>query len=165
MPNILTKKYGEFTATNSKAFFLTTKNLSTIFYCILKIFIKFWIFWKKKIDPHSLNIYEIIHSEKGNYLNAEQVLFQNVLGQQTCEWVSNTAGLNEGTFILIFHYSGLDRARKRPFLLTNWLSIPSMLSVIRVIYRNQFKCIYLKNQNLVLNIYCIFRTYIKFWAF
>ena len=49
-----------------------------MFYSIFRIYIKFWIFWKK-IVPHGLSISEIIQSKKRGYLNAKQVLFQNTL--------------------------------------------------------------------------------------
>ena len=36
---------------------------------IFRIYIKFWTFWKK-IEPHNLNICEIIDSERRGYRNA-----------------------------------------------------------------------------------------------
>ena len=47
-----------------------TKNFLSCFYCIFGIYIKLWTFWKKKNEPHSLSISEIIDSEKRGYLNA-----------------------------------------------------------------------------------------------
>ena len=40
-----------------------------------------------------------------------------------------------------------------------------ILAFIERIYRHYFKCIYLKNKILFVISYCIFRFYIKFWAF
>ena len=34
------------------------------------MYIKFWKFWKKKNEPHSLSISEVIDSERRAYLNA-----------------------------------------------------------------------------------------------
>ena len=41
-----------------KHFYLRNKKKSWIFCIIFKIYIKFWIFWKKA-DPHSSYIFEI----------------------------------------------------------------------------------------------------------
>ena len=49
-------------------------------------------------------------------------------------------------------------------MLKLWLPTTGILVVIRRIYLYQFKCKYLKKQKLLLQIYCIFKIYIKFWT-
>ena len=51
------------TETSSNAFILKIKPFSWIFYSIFRMDMKFWIFLKK-IEPRSLTISQIIHSEK-----------------------------------------------------------------------------------------------------
>ena len=52
-----------------KCNYLKNKNFLWKFYSVLNIYIEFWAFWKKNL-PHSLNISDIIDSEKRGYLNA-----------------------------------------------------------------------------------------------
>ena len=63
----------------------------------------------------------------------------------------------DSNFIPLFHFSEIDRAWKHPLysdlksqdcFLTHWLLIPSLLAIIRGIYRNELKCIYFENQKL-----------------
>ena len=56
------------TATNSSAPILKTKNFLGKVYSICRIYIKFLTF-SKTLEPHSLSIFEIIHSEKRGYFN------------------------------------------------------------------------------------------------
>ena len=50
------------------------KTFLQIFYCIFRIYIKFWTFWNRN-EPHSLSISEVIDSERRAYLNASKVSF------------------------------------------------------------------------------------------
>ena len=54
----------------------------SVFYCLFRICIKFWTFWKKN-QPHIVIISEVIDSERRAYLNAGKVLFLQVLWQWT----------------------------------------------------------------------------------
>ena len=60
---------GEFTASISNADISKTKNFFRILLCFNEIYVKFWVFWKKKDQSHSLSITEIIDCETGSYLN------------------------------------------------------------------------------------------------
>ena len=51
------------TKTSLNAFILKIKPFSWIFYSSFRMYMKFWMF-SKKIEPHSLTISQIIHSEK-----------------------------------------------------------------------------------------------------
>ena len=68
MPSILAILWGIY-PNQFKSFVLKTKLFFWSFYCIFGTCIKLATFWEK-IEPHSLSIYEIIHSEKRGYLNA-----------------------------------------------------------------------------------------------
>ena len=55
------------------------KSFSECFYCIFGIYIKFWIFRKKK-EVHNPSIFEVIDSQRHVYLNAWKVfIFENIL--------------------------------------------------------------------------------------
>ena len=47
--------------------------------------------FEEKDEVHSLNISEVIDSEKYGYLNAQKVPFYNTFGQSMCSRVSITA--------------------------------------------------------------------------
>ena len=47
--------------------------------------------FEKKDQRYTLNIWEVIDSEKCGYLNAQKLLFQNTLPESTCSQVLNTA--------------------------------------------------------------------------
>ena len=57
------------TATNSNSFILKTKNFLQKLYSSFRIYVKFGTFLKK-VEPHTLSIFKIIHSVKRGYLNA-----------------------------------------------------------------------------------------------
>ena len=60
---------GEFTASISNADISKTKNFFRILLGFNEIYVKFWVFWKKKDQSHSLSITEIIDCETGSYWN------------------------------------------------------------------------------------------------
>ena len=80
---VFSSQNGEFTATNSNAFILKTKYFVGIFSCIFRIYRKF-ITCLKKVQANTLSFSGIIDSGKGEYLNAQQVLFAKILRQSTC---------------------------------------------------------------------------------
>ena len=67
---------------NWNAFILKTKNFPEKFHFIFRIYMKFATFWTKSWAK-SLSVFEIIHSKKRGYLNAYEVLFQNILRRWT----------------------------------------------------------------------------------
>ena len=69
--------------TSSNAIIFKTIKILSKFYCIFKIYIKFWAFLEK-LYHHSFNMSDIIDSEKCGYLNALKLLFQNTLWKSTC---------------------------------------------------------------------------------
>ena len=87
------------TTTNSNALILESKNFPSKFYSIFTIYRKFPTFWRK-LEPQSFSIFEIIHSEKREYLNGYEVLFQNILRLPTCWRVPNTAQVWKNEFLL-----------------------------------------------------------------
>ena len=50
-------------------------------------------------------------------------------------------------------------------LLTHWLSMTSILFLIRTIYWNIFRCNYLTNKKVYLILFCNFVIKIQFWTF
>ena len=118
--------------------------------------------FEKKLQPHSLSNSEIIHSKKWDYLNSQQVLFQNTFRQSTFWRVPNTAEVCSRSLLSI-SYNILIKIELenvplsqiwnfRIVCLKYWLPIPSILNKIPGIYRNQLKCIYLKNLTFLLMI-------------
>ena len=97
-------------------------------------------------------------------------------------WMSRNSLLERGakpvaesTFILFFHHSEINWVRKRlsssdlksrDSLFSHWLPMPRILTIIEKIYRNQFKCIYVKNLKLYLDVLLRLRNPVKFkiWA-
>ena len=103
-------------------------------------------------------------------LVSENPLAVNVLTSPKNSW-----NLHKSAFILLFHHSGPNRARKsyfqldlrfQDYLLTRWLPTTSIFVVIGRIYRYQFKSNYLKNHRLFALHFLIISIYTKlsmFW--
>ena len=58
--------------------------------------------FEKKYQVQSLNISELIDSEKHGYLNARKLPFYNTCGESTCSWVINTAEISTAALSLFF---------------------------------------------------------------
>ena len=67
-----------------------TENIFLNFWCIFASCTKFCQFWRKD-RLYSLNISEVIHSDKYGYLNGHKLLFQNILRGSTSSRVLDTA--------------------------------------------------------------------------
>ena len=57
----------------------------------LKTFLKTFVPFLDRL--HSLNILEVIHSERCGYLNAQKLLFQSTVGEKTSSRLANTAAI------------------------------------------------------------------------
>ena len=77
------------------------KIVSAIFITYLKSTRKFFHL-EKNYRLHSINISEVLHSEKYSYLNAKKQLFQNTLQEWTCSRVPNTAQMFIGALFSYF---------------------------------------------------------------
>ena len=66
------------------------KTFSEIFMALLQSTQNF-VHFEKKDQLHSVNILEIIDSEKYGYLNARTFPFWNTHHESTCSWVLNIA--------------------------------------------------------------------------
>ena len=61
-----------------------------------------FVYLEKKEQLHTLNISEVIHSEKCSYLSAKKQLFQNTLRESTCSHVPSTAKIFMAALLLAF---------------------------------------------------------------
>ena len=59
-----------------------------------------YVRFEKKDQLYSLNISELTDSERGGYLNAPKLVFQNTLRESTCSRVLNTAHTNLEALLL-----------------------------------------------------------------
>ena len=70
-----------------------SKKRKIIFAVFIPILKSAWnfVYFKEEDQLHSLNISEVIDSDKCSYLNAKKQLFQNTLLEWTCSRVPNPA--------------------------------------------------------------------------
>ena len=88
-------------ATGSNTIIFQTINIFSKFYCISEIYIKVWVFLKKD-HLHSLNISEVIASQKCGYLNALKLFIKNTLWKSMCYGVQNTAEVCAAALLCLF---------------------------------------------------------------
>ena len=81
----------EILATTSNTILFKTINIFRNFYCIFEMYTKFYEFWKKVDQFHSLIILEFTVSKDCGYFGVQLLLFQNTLRKSTCYQVPSTA--------------------------------------------------------------------------
>ena len=104
----------DFNPTNLNTFILTTKKFLWIFYCISTSTENSEVF-EKNLESHSLSISE-------NYSHQKTLLHEclpcpvseDLSGVNVLTGPKHCRSLQEMTFIVVFHYSDIDRARKLP---------------------------------------------------
>ena len=61
-------KRENFAQKNTNTSIPKAENFFSTFNCLSEIYIKWWVFWNKN-ESHSLNIFEIVGSERGGYVS------------------------------------------------------------------------------------------------
>ena len=132
------------------------------------------IFFKKD-QVQSLNISEVIDSEKRGFFNARQIVFSNTFGESTGSWLTNTSEISTAAFSAYFSSNprqielGNISFSQMLNLRTVWEHVDCrsyvFSSLLRVIPATRSTVIISKILNIFSNIYCSFGIYIKSSAF
>ena len=169
----------EFYRKQFKSFILRTKNFTSMFYCIFRIYMKFWTLWKKNLKLIVYVFSKLFPSINRITWECSRPCFITPFGSQRVNESRRLQKSAREHFSAIFSSFWYRQSKKTSLLVRSEilglfvspLTADSVLTIIWGIYRNQFKCIYLNNQKPLLdgllyfeNLNKILSIFKKTWA-
>ena len=131
-----------------------------MFFCIFEIYTKFWTFSRRRWPSYSTYLRN--HGPRKTWLDIclKSAVSEDPLTGNMVNWSKHCPNLTDSTvtkFIDDFEGNSVGKSLfywyAKPYncLLTDWLTMTSILFLIETIERNQFTCYYLKNKKVFLH--------------